>query len=295
MPRATRMALKYWEVDPTIFQSNLAISAPWPEDLFQTLIIVNYLRTVGGKTEMTQRRHAGTRMTLAKVRSFDPAKWALHMEGFRGWKSTGDGVEFVDLRISPRSSPLSTLPLPQNRGGEFRSEASSDTTSTVITADKTPGTQNAEIWSNVGVIYKAALLLYILRTLILDIPEDRDFLFSREEEQYDIAALRLETRLILASSLAPIFSDVTTARELGKLVFFPAFMLGMEIDHNEAELQEFITNGLTLLGHTCGTLGPIAAVDELRCKWALDAAAPADSRVTWDEYFQERPDFIFGF
>ncbi|ORY71058.1 fungal-specific transcription factor domain-containing protein [Pseudomassariella vexata] len=300
MAEATSMACRYWEVEPGFFQVNLAISAPCPEELFQTLILINYLRSISLKPSLSDRRQAGTRMVLNKIRSFNPTEWATRMKMFKGWKSSGDGVEFVDDARSPSRHSHTPTPLPTpshapRRAANVSSASSSSSRSNSDAKLNSPtDIPEADLWLNISIIYQAAILLYAIRTLILDMPQDRNGLLS-ENPRLNITRLRQHTRQTLADAVAPVFSDPSSAHQIGKLIFFPVFVLGMEVGHNEKELQEFVTDGLALLGHTCGTLGPIAAIDEVRGKWAADAAAPEGTHVTWDEYFQGRPDFIFGF
>ncbi|KAI8628222.1 fungal-specific transcription factor domain-containing protein [Xylariaceae sp. FL1651] len=297
MAEATLMALNYWAVEPNIFQSNLAISAPCPEDLFQCLILVNYLRSTTEKAKLESRRKAGTRMVLTKIRHFDVKVWANKMQGFKGWKATKDGVEFDAVPKQPSTEkadetgePERTLHTPESMEITQKSSPLSED----HTNPKSPKTSETDLWLSVATNYQAAVLLYAIRTLIIDVPEDKDFLYE-EEPSLDIAALRMETRETLINSLSAIFPDIKQVQQIGKLVLFPVFMCGMEIRHDENELQDFIVNGLLMLGQSLGTFGPICAIDELKFKWAADAAAPEGRHVTWNEYFQTRPDFIFGF
>lgn len=338
MAVATSMALHYWEVEPDIFQYNLAVSSPCPEELFQTLILVNYLRSISHKDRLQSRRQSGTRMVLKKLQAFNPAEWATRMKGFRGWKKTGDGVEFDELRTARGATPEPS-PEPSSQRGQPTGFPASDhhryhkhhqhqhyhnlpspPYSTPPLTAKSSGIPESDLWLNIAIIYRAAILLYTIRTLILDLPEDKSFLYEEpasEQQQpppdhyhqlddhdhdnnsndnnLDLISLRLDARHLLQASLAPIFSDYESAKTLGKLVFFPMFVCGMEAGPNDPHLQEFIANGLERVGQACGTFGPIGAVDELRGKWAADAAAPKGTHVTWDEYFAGRPDFVFGF
>lgn len=346
MAVAASMALHYWEVEPDIFQYNLGVSSPCPEELFQTLILVNYLRSIAHKDKLKSRRQSGTRMVLKKLRAFNPVKWATRMKSFRGWKKTGDGVEFDEPRTVRSSSGGGATPGPEpepepepQRGqtgfpasdyhhqhkhkyrNQYHHNLPSPPYSTPGLTAKTSGIPESDLWLNIAIIYQAAILLYTIRTLILDLPEDKSFLYEATatgagsavagsgpesgsggeadqqdfDEDLDLISLRLEARQALRSSLAPIFTDHESAKTLGKLVFFPMFVCGMEAGPNDRDLQEFIAGGLERVGQACGTFGPIGAVDELRGKWAADAAAPKGTHVTWDDYFAGRPDFVFGF
>ncbi|CAJ2514019.1 Uu.00g021380.m01.CDS01 [Anthostomella pinea] len=190
-------------------------------------------------------------MVLAKILSFDPAA---------GWKKTGSGVKF-DKSLTSQDQATARSESPST------AETSHATTLSSVVPD-------ADLWLNVGIIYRAGILLYMLRTLVLDISEDKSYLHEANPS-LEIATLRLETRRVLASALAPIFSDSASTKHLGKLVFFPVFVCGMEAGQGEKALQEFIVHGLEMLGRMLGTFGPVSAVDELRGKWAADAAAGA--------------------
>lgn len=288
---ATSMALHHWEADPAIFQFNLAISCPCPEELFQALILINYLRYTTIRPELKSKRQKGTCMVLSKLKAFSVTAWASRMKGFRGWKSSGNGVDFDDDGRTRRKSPAFGADL--------------DSADEMLEDEESPSqVPKEDLWLNVAIIYRAAILLYALRTLIVDVQQQH----KRQEEEEDISyldaefpgidveALRLETRQTLIDTLTPIFADVTWAHNVAKLIFFPMFVAGMETGCREHELQAFVAGGLEHVGRTYGTLGPIAAAEELREKWAADAAAgEAAGPITWDGWFQGRPEFIFGF
>ncbi|KAH6647138.1 fungal-specific transcription factor domain-containing protein [Truncatella angustata] len=296
MYAATTMALHYWEAAPGIFQSNYAISAPCPEELFQVLILVNYLRAISKKSNLTSRRHAGTWMVLNKVQAFNAPQWAMKMKSFRGWKPSGDGVEFdVTTSGSGRKTP------PLSRGQQApRTSPTTTKHSTKIqmetNATPEPTALIEDLWLNIAVVYRSAIVLYAIRTLILDLPEDKDFLYTEDTPYLNLEALRLEHSRALRECLTPIFSDATNAHQFGKLVYFPMFVCGMELDQAEEGFQNFVAHGLETVGTACGTLGPISAADELRGYWAASVKKKKNGgHVTWDEWFEGKPDFIFGF
>ncbi|KAI1869399.1 hypothetical protein JX265_006489 [Neoarthrinium moseri] len=287
------MALHYWEVEPGFFQSNLGISAPCPEELFQVLILTNYLRAISSKPELASKRHAGTRMVLEKLDSFSAPKWALKMKGFRGWRPSGDGVQFDNVEASsspPKYVPSQKDTTPKSAESSPESLVKVEETSPIVIE-----AQESDLWLNIGIIYHSAISLYATRTLIIDLPEDKDFLSSRDAAKPDLETMRRESRQALADCLTPIFSDPVNAHQLGKLVYFPMFVCGMEAKPDEEDLQNFVVNGLQMVGRACGTLGPISAADELRGYWAACERKEDGGHVSWDEYFGDRPDFIFGF
>ncbi|KAK8041088.1 hypothetical protein PG994_014095 [Apiospora phragmitis] len=264
---ATSMALHHWEADPAIFQFNLAISCPCPEELFQALILINYLRYTTIRPELKAKRQRGTCMVLGKLKAFSASAWASRMKKFRGWKSSGNGVDFDDDGRTRRKSPA---PDPEEE---------------MMPDEESPSeVPKADLWLNVAIIYQSAILLYALRTLIVDV---------QQQKRQDAEEKGKEKLVTLLDTLTPIFADVTWAHNVAKLIFFPMFVCGMETGPREHDLQAFVAGGLEHVGRTYGTLGPIAAAEELREKWAADAAGGAP--VTWDGWFQGRPEFIFGF
>ncbi|KAK9419381.1 putative Fungal-specific transcription factor domain-containing protein [Seiridium unicorne] len=296
MYSATTMALHYWEIEPGIFQSNLAISMPCPEELFQVLILVNYLRAISSKKNLTSRRHAGTRMVLEKLQSFSAVQWAMKMKGFRGWKPSGDGVDF-DTTASEHGETSSppTAKGPRSQGTTPISSKPSPTLKREASDTPEPTAQITDLWLNIGIVYRSAVLLYAIRTLIADLSEDKDILFTKDSPHLNLEALCLEHRRALVECLTPIFSDATNAHQFGKLVYFPMFVCGMELGSADKEVQDFVAQGLETVGTACGTLGPISAADELRGYWAASAEKGEGEHVTWDEWFEGKPDFIFGF
>ncbi|KAK7966210.1 C6 transcription factor [Apiospora aurea] len=305
---ATSMALHHWEADPAVFQFNLAISCPCPEELFQALILINYLRYTTVRQELQAKRQRGTCMVLSKLKAFSAPAWASRMRKFRGWKSSGNGVDFDDDGRARRKSPASgTESDPDDEMEDEDEESPSEV-------------PKADLWLNVAIIYQSAILLYALRTLIIDVqqqkrqdaeegkengkggsvteePESAEDLsyLDREFPGIDVAALRLETRQALIDTLTPIFADVTWASNVAKLIFFPMFVCGMETGPQEHELQAFVAGGLERVGRTYGTLGPIAAAEELREKWAADAAAPGAGRLRGMGGFSGGRSLFLGF
>lgn len=298
MYRATTMALHYWEVEQSFFQSILAISAPCPEELFQALIMVNYLRSASGRPHLASRRRAGTCMVLEKLVSFSAPRWAKRMEGFAGWKASGDGVDFVTPR--PRQGEADT---PSSSSGSTPSRTTTPVLSVTpqslapgsspLTPRSSSGTLETDLWLHIGIVYQSAITLYAIRTLILELSEEKGFLRTGMTQNFDVNDVRQESRKALAEAIAPLYSDSENAHQFGKLVYFPMFVCGMEATDDETALRDFVVHGLETVGRACGTLGPISAADELRGYWA--ACASVGRQVTWDEYFEGRPDFIFGF
>jgi hypothetical protein len=295
MYNATKMALHYKEVESDIFQWNLAISMPCPEELFQVLILVNYLRAISNKTNLIPLRQSGTRMVLAKLQSFSAPQWAMKMKGFKGWKSSGDGVDF-DVVGSGRqevSSP-STSSASQSQGATPTSSKPSPKLKRETSDTPEPAARITDLWLNIGIAYRSAIFLYAVRTLITDLPEDKGFLDTEGTAHLDLEVGCRDSRQALAECLTPIFSDATNAHQFGKLVYFPMFVCGMELRSEDEDFQDFVAHGLETVGIACGTLGPISAADELRSYWAASAEKEGE-HITWDEWFEGKPDFIFGF
>ncbi|KAK8051008.1 fungal-specific transcription factor domain-containing protein [Apiospora rasikravindrae] len=255
MSVSSLMALKYWEIEPNILRLLAATPNPCPEEIFQSIILVNYLRTIARNEKLRKRRQSGTRMVLAKILRFSPTEYAARMHNFTGWKTNGKDVGFAN-------SPDESQPLPSGSQG-----------------------------GAVAAVYRAAALIYGLRTLVVD-AEDDDTTLLLPDEAANVAALREEACQTLADTLTPVFSDQDTMYRIGKLVMWPLFILGMEVHHRDLARRKFFVDGFAMLSRTMGVLGPVGAIDELTHKWALDSERAEGSRVAWDDYFEGRPDYI---
>ncbi|KAK7957175.1 uncharacterized protein PG986_006397 [Apiospora aurea] len=277
MPVASLMALKYWEIEPNILRLLAATPNPCPEDVFQSIILINYLRTISRDGKLRKRRQSGTRMVLDKILRFSPTEYAARMHNFTGWKPNGKDVGFAN-------SPDESQPLPPGSGSQRGGSSSESPSSADSPSDQ-------DLWLSVAAVYRAAALIYGLRTLVVD-SEDDDTTLLLPEEVTDVAALREEACQTLTDTLTPVFSDQDTMYRIGKLVMWPLFILGMEVHHRDLAQRKFFVDGFAMLSRMMGVLGPIGAIDELTHKWALDSERTEGSRVAWDDYFEGRPDYI---
>ncbi|KAK9425551.1 putative Fungal-specific transcription factor domain-containing protein [Seiridium unicorne] len=279
MPVACQMAMHYWEIEPGVLQYVATTCIPVPDVLFRVISLVNYLRSIENRSELAGRRKAGTKMAIEKVLSFSPTEYSSKMQYFNGWSTSGKEVGFSDGHTSPQT--LST------------SSSSSEGQSSTASSPSTDQLQKSvgEMWLGIGVMYRASTLLYTLRTLVIDSEEDPSQ-FLPEKFNISVDALRQETFEILYGALTPVFSDPVTMHQIGKLIMWPLFILGMETHHMNTHLRDFVTNGFSALSQALGTLGPIGVVNELEVKWGIDAERAHNSRVKWDDYFQGREDFI---
>lgn len=276
MSVATLMALKYWEIEPNILRLLAATPNPCPEEIFQSIILINYLRTIARNDKLRKRRQSGTRMVLAKILRFSPIEYAARMHNFTGWKTNGKDVGFASS--SPEESPG-----PQASGTSRSSPASAESSPRSIS--------DQDLWLSVAAVYHAAALLYGLRTLVVD-AEESDTALLLPETTTDIVALREEACRTLTDTLTPVFSDEDAMYRIGKLVMWPLFILGTEVHYRDLARRRFFVDGFTMLSRTMGILGPVGAIDELTHKWAVDSENPEGARVTWDDYFEGRPDYI---
>ncbi|KAK8091201.1 hypothetical protein PG994_000706 [Apiospora phragmitis] len=106
MPVASLMALKYREIEPNILRLLAATPNPCPEEVFQSIILINYLRTIARNKKLRKQRQSGTRVVLAKILRFSPTEYAACMHDFTGWKTNGKDFGFADS--TGGSHPLST-------------------------------------------------------------------------------------------------------------------------------------------------------------------------------------------
>ncbi|KAH8681047.1 fungal-specific transcription factor domain-containing protein [Xylariales sp. PMI_506] len=272
MAVATTMAVRYWEIEPGVLQFMATTCMPCPDDLFRVLVLVNYLRTIMGKPAMHRKWKTGTKMAFEKVMIFSPTDYASKMQYFNGWSTNGKEVGF-----SPVHSPSADSPT---------SSASSPST------DTSRSSSDRDLWLSLGSMYRASTLLYALQTLVMDSGEHPAELMP-EGMHIDLNELRAETVQALYNALAPVFSDPISMHHIGKLIMWPLFILGMETSHANTKLRDFVTNSFAILSQELGSLGPLGAIDALGVKWKIDAeAAPNGTRVTWDDYFQGREDYI---
>lgn len=282
LPLACSMAMKYWEIEASVFQLVATTCIPCPDVLFRVLILVNYLRTVAHKPNLRVRRQAGTKMAIEKVMSFSPTEYAGRMQYFSGWSTSGKEVAFSPEHSSPQTVLSSSSSSPSS-GGQS-STGSSPATESSRRSD-------GDLWLSVGVTYRASTLLYTLRTLVFD-SDDQISLLLPDRVHVDVDTLRQETFEILYSALVPVFADPISMHQIGKLIMWPLFILGMETHFTNIRLRSFVTNGFVTLSQTLGTLGPMGVVDELETKWRIDAQRETEGPVKWDDYFQGREDFI---
>ncbi|KAK8128622.1 hypothetical protein PG984_009730 [Apiospora sp. TS-2023a] len=286
MSVATLMALKYWEIEPNILRLLAATPNPCPEEICQSIILINYLRTIARNIKLRKGRQSGTRMVLAKILRFSPAKYAARMQYFTGWKPNGKDVGFAN------SSPGESHTLP-TAPGETRGAGSSPEPHPTSAESSRSSISDRDLWFSVAAVYHAATLIYGLRTLVVDAEEDdKALLLPEGKTEADVAALREEACRTLTDTLTPVFSDQDTMYRIGKLVMWPLFILGTEVNHRDLARRRFFVEGFTMLSHVMGVLGPIGAIDELTHKWAIDEESNEGARVTWDDYFEGRPDYI---
>jgi hypothetical protein len=277
MKVATAMAMKYGDIEPNVLQFISTTSMPIPDELFQIIVLVNYLRTLIPVDEKSSTRQSGTRMALAKVLGFSPTAYAARMQNFTGWDISGMGVCFSsEPNLSRTASSSSdgqenTLSPPLTSPSDFISES--------------------DMWLSLAVMYRAATLLYILRTLVIDCAEGAAYMLS-DNTMLNVNGVRQEAITLLSASLAPVFSNPLGVARVGRLAKWPLFILGMETEHTDTTSKLFVTNGFLLLGQVLGMEGLFDAIDMLKAKWKMDAENTPGSRVTWDDYFQGREDYI---
>lgn len=280
MALSSNMAMKYWEIEASIFQLVATTCIPCPDALFRVIILVNYLRTVIHKPNLQVRRQSGTKMAIEKITSFSPTEYATRMQYFGGWATSGKEVAFKPEHASPQTILSSSS---SSSGGQS-STGSSPATDSSRRSD-------GDLWLSVGVTYRASTLLYTLRTLVFD-SEDEPSLLLPETVHVNVDTLRQETFEILYSALVPVFADPVSMHQIGKLIMWPLFILGMETHYANTHLRSFVTSGFSALSQVLGTLGPIGVVNELEIKWKIDSARGPEGQVKWDDYFQGREDFI---
>ncbi|KAK8059313.1 hypothetical protein PG996_009243, partial [Apiospora saccharicola] len=237
MSVATLMAMKYWEMEPNILRLLAATPNPCHEEIFQSIILSNYLRTIAHSEKLQKGRQSGTRMVLAKILRFSPTEYAARMHNFTGWKPNGKDVGFAS------SSPDEPRPLPTAPNSQPSSRSSEPSPAS---ADSSPSRiSDQDLWFSVAAVYHAATLIYGLRTLVVDAQEtDKTLLLPEGKTAADVAALREEACRTLTDILTPVFSDHTTMYRIGKLVMWPLFILGTEVKLPRLGSADVLRRGL---------------------------------------------------
>ncbi|ETS82902.1 hypothetical protein PFICI_04778 [Pestalotiopsis fici W106-1] len=277
MPVACNMAMQYWDIEPGVLQFVATTCIPVPDVLFRVITLVNYLRTIANKPSLRAKRRSGTKMAIQKVMDFSPTDYSTIMRNFNGWATSGKEVSFSE---EPKLAPSTSSRDP--RGSSTSSSPATDSPSQKPAHD---------LWLGLGVMYRAATLLYALRTLVVD-SEDGTAHLLPAEISVSVESLRQETFELLYGALVPVFADPVSMHQIGKLIMWPLFMLGMETDLRDENLRGFVTSGFSSLSLALGTLGPIGVINALEVKWNIDAERGPSTQVKWDDYFQGREDFI---
>lgn len=155
--------------------------------------------------------------------------------------------------------------------------------------DQSSADQN--VWFSVATAYRTAVLLYALRTLVVDCNDDAALLLPREANT-GVQDIRKGAWESLRGTLSSVFSNQHVMYKVGRLVLWPLFILGMEVDHRDTAMQELFVDSFSMLSQAMGTLGPLGAVEELEHKWKIDAERVDGPHITWDDYFEGRDDYI---
>ncbi|KAI0158557.1 fungal-specific transcription factor domain-containing protein [Pestalotiopsis sp. NC0098] len=288
MPVACNMAMQYWDIEPGVLQYIATTCIPVPDVLFRVITLVNYLRTIAGRPSLCAKRRSGTRMAIQKVVDFSPGDYAAVMRDFDGWSTSGKEVSFGG----------------GGGGGEAREQQPQQggTSSSSPATDSVPRRPTADLWLGLGVMYRAATLLYALRTLVVDsedppaqlLPETMSSDAASSSASSSVDSLRCTTFSALHAALVPVFADPVSMHQVGKLIMWPLFVLGMETEHRDAGRRRFVAEGFSSLSLALGTLGPVGVVNALEVKWRMDAEREEGAlpRARWDDYFQGREDFI---
>ncbi|KAF3026731.1 hypothetical protein E8E14_014772 [Neopestalotiopsis sp. 37M] len=294
MAVACNMAMQYYEIEAGVLQFVATTCIPVPDVLFRVITLVNYLRTIANKPNLRAKRRSGTKMAIQKVMDFSPTDYSTVMCNFNGWSTSGKEVSFNENHHQPAAASL------VSSATDPRGSISTSSTSSSPSTDSSPQQQQQQqkpakdLWLGLGVMYRAATLLYALRTLVADSEDAASphVLLPADVPFGNVESLRQETFELLYGALVPVFADPVSMHQIGKLIMWPLFMLGMETDWRDQGLRHFVTAGFSSLSLALGTLGPIGVVNALEVKWNVDAEQAPGAHVGWDDYFQGREDFI---
>lgn len=235
--------LDYIEYLPRIHRNGLDAGFPCPNTLLEAIVCINYARF---KVQYTPNESwlvdQQIERLLERVISFSPADWA------RSCIIEEAGISSFD---SNKAAPDS------------------------ITADPH--------WNDLQALasaFQAAVLLYGLRTLVLD----RDSLSCLGKRlPMDVHSIRSEASDSLLAHLRQLFSSDALHRKpaLGKFLSWPFFIAGMECDYSDSQSmgdgRSFIAESLCRISYMQGDMSWLDAVSFLQCIWKVNSGMRVSS------------------
>lgn len=257
IPDASRQ-LEYASLLDELFRDGTETCVPCPNDLFDALIQINYLRAVSICSVCDDSSGisftTSVQTLLERILSFSVTEWAER-------KALEYGTDTV-----------------------------------VALAKSNPGFLQPSLdnWLRIASVFHAATILYAIRSLALDIPSLllAQTLLDPDSPHISVDDLHESTRQTLYKTIHAIFSSQKEDEKIiQKVIVWPLFVAGIEAgDYDDAaDEREFISRKLRSLSTYLVGLNIRDAEAFLRCYWHRNSTKGYSSsfhdRRRWDEIF----------
>ncbi|KAG5299682.1 C6 transcription factor [Histoplasma capsulatum G186AR] len=251
-----------------IFHNGSETFVPFPNELFECVIQINYYRTLSmdaiGTNGMLMDFGNDIQSLLQRILSFSAAGWADSMTKY-----------YSATSVVPHG----------DAAGEF------------IQPDRSH-------WLQIAAIYQSAVLLYCIRSLALNF-EGLILASCASDATPDMISyvtvqdIQIVARQTLSDNLGKIFTPESDLRRqsLARVVTWPLFVVGIEAgdDFEDAlTLREFVTSSFMRLSRALGTLNYRDAraflVSEYNRRDNIRHAGNSDYQCWWNDVFEHLPD-----
>ncbi|KAK2831897.1 hypothetical protein FQN49_007058 [Arthroderma sp. PD_2] len=222
--------LEYTELIPDVFQNGSETCIPCPNELFAAIIQINHLRAIS-ENAIVEIGHdngfnfkASVHALLQTILSFPIASWADQMEDRCG--------QHIAAATSTRLDPQKAYLRPAR-----------------------------DDWVRLASIYHAAVALYCVRSIALDLDELLHVSFMPNQpiptSYVTTSDILIVAKKILFNRLQEVLCAVRDPREsLAKVLIWPMFVAGVEasLDPEAGEFRALLETGLRRLCRSLGTL-----------------------------------------
>lgn len=220
--------LSYIDCLPQVHRHGLDAAFPCPNELLEAIIYINFIRS-GAELALNKSLSVNLRVErlLERIMSFSPVEWAWLCSVDAGLHSSGpDNSSANDVTSDPQLNDLVA----------------------------------------VASAYQEAVLLFCLRTLVLD----RDVTSSLSDElSKSIHAIRCNASDSLLAHLRPLL-----ATAMGKFVSWPLFIAGMEChysrSHSIDQERNFILESLYRISYVQADVSVLDIAPFLQRVWKME-------------------------
>ncbi|KAK2742560.1 hypothetical protein FQN57_005186 [Myotisia sp. PD_48] len=262
-----RQQLEYCELIPEMFQNGAETCVPCPNDLFDGIIQINYLRAIlerriidieSDHTNIDRKQEV--KPLLEKILSFSVSQWANDMSD-RFYKFTN---------AHPNRDTQRSLLRPKRRD-----------------------------WVRIASIYQASVTLYCVRSLALDL-DGLLHIYCDSDPSIPISYVSVSDILVVAKqTLFDRLRDVLsygydTSESFGKVVAWPVFVAGVEAatDPKAAEFRSEISSALSGFSRAVGALSTYDLKLFLEKLWAHVESLDDNGHerpLWWNDLLQSSP------